>query len=80
MYKLITKIIVFRLKPSLPKIISPSQASFLANRKAVDHAIIIQKFIAYFIKMKGKQGNMILKIDLEKAFYRLEWSFIKDAL
>lgn len=63
LYRLITKITVFRITPFLSKIIGPSQASFLANRKASDHAIIIQEFITHFKKIKGKQGNMILKID-----------------
>jgi len=30
--------------------------------------------------MKGKNANMILKIDLEKAFDRLKWPFIRDTL
>lgn len=30
--------------------------------------------------MKGKKANMILKIDLEKAFDRLKWSFIYHTL
>lgn len=80
LYKLITKIIVFRMKPLLHKINGPSQASFLQNRRASDHATTIQEFITHFKKIKGQQGSMILKIDLEKAFDRLEWSFIKDTL
>lgn len=79
-YKTVTKIIVNRIKPILHTIISPTQANFLANRNASDHAIIIQEFITHFRKMKGKEVNMILKIDLEKAFDKLEWSFIKDTL
>lgn len=80
LYKLIIKIIVFRMKPLFHKIIGPSQASFFQNRRASDHAIIVQEFITHFKKIKGKQGSMILKIDLEKIFNRLEWSFIRDTL
>lgn len=31
-------------------------------------------------KMKGKKGTTALKIDLEKIFDRLEWSFIRETL
>lgn len=68
MYKLMIKIIVNRIKPILPSIIGPSQASFLSNRRASDNAIIVQKYISHFKKMKGKNANMILKIDLKKSF------------
>lgn len=30
--------------------------------------------------MRGKDGNITLKIDLEKAFNMIEWSYIKDTL
>ena len=29
---------------------------------------------------KGKVGFMVVKIDLEKAYDRLEWSFVRDTL
>ncbi|XP_070020817.1 secreted RxLR effector protein 78-like [Nicotiana tabacum] len=77
-YKTMTKIIVNRIKFYLPYIIGPNQASFLSNRKALDNASIVQEYITHFGKMEGKSSNMILKIDLEKAFDRLEWSFIKQ--
>nr|XP_016438114.1 PREDICTED: uncharacterized protein LOC107764104 [Nicotiana tabacum] len=80
MYKLITKIIVNRIKPLLQNIIGPTQASFLANIRVVDNAIMVQEYITHFQNMKGKNANMILKVDLEKAFDRLEWSFIRESL
>lgn len=79
-YKIITKIIVNRIKPHLDTIISFTQARFSANKKAADYVIIVQEYITHFRKIKGKRANMILKIDLEKAFDRIEWSFIHDFL
>jgi len=29
---------------------------------------------------KGKRGRMAIKIDLEKAYDRLQWSFIRNTL
>lgn len=77
-YKIITKIIANRIKSFIQSIIEPSQASFIANRRASDHAIVVQEIMSHFGKMKGKTGCMTLKIDLEKTFDRIEWSYIKD--
>lgn len=30
--------------------------------------------------MNGKKGFMAIKVDLEKAYDRLEWSFVKEIL
>jgi len=40
-YKIITKIIVARLRPHLDKLISPHQTVFVPGRKGVDNAIIM---------------------------------------
>ncbi|KAF3661675.1 hypothetical protein FXO37_12812 [Capsicum annuum] len=77
-YKIITKIIAYRLKQHLPTLISYTQSSFLSNRRTTDNAIIVQEYITHFAKMRGKKANMILKTDLEKAFDRIEWSFIRE--
>ena len=34
----------------------------------------------YFKKIKGKSGYMVVKLDMEKAYDRLEWDFIKVIL
>lgn len=79
-YKFVAKIIVNRINPYLSSIIRSSQDSFLANRRSLDHAILIQEYITYFSKIRVKNCNMILKINLEKSFDKIEWSFIKDTL
>ena len=77
---MITKIIVARLRPYLDKLISPMQTTFVTGRKGIDNIIIAQEIIHSLGKKKGRTGYMALKIDLEKAYDKLEWSFIRDML
>ena len=79
-YKIVTKIIVARLRPHLDKIISPFQSAFVPEKKGVDNTIIVQEMIHTLSRKKGKVGYMALKIDLEKTYDKLEWSFIRDML
>lgn len=75
-YKAITKIISCRLRPFMSKLIRPCQTSFLESRQTSNNVIIVLEIINHYRKMKGKESNMILKLDLEKAFDKIEWSFI----
>ena len=79
-YKIITKIIVARLRPYLDKLVSPLQTAFVPGRKGIDNAIIVQEIIHTLSRKKGKVGYMAIKIDLKKAYDKLEWSFIRDML
>ena len=75
-YKVVTKIIVARLRPILDKLISPLQTAFVPGRKGIDNVIIAQEIIHSLGKKRGKTGYMALKIDLEMAYDKLEWGFI----
>ena len=79
-YKIVSKILVQRLRPLLPSLVSPMQVAFLEGRRSTDNVIIAQELIYSLKGRKGKDGYMIVKIDLEKAYDRLEWSFIKMVL
>ncbi|KAK9997319.1 hypothetical protein SO802_022005 [Lithocarpus litseifolius] len=79
-YKIITKILVARIRPFLDKLISPYQAAFVLGRKGMDNVIIAHELIHTISRKKGNVGYMVIKIDLEKAYGRLERSFIKDVL
>ena len=65
--KVVTKLIVTRIRPILPRLISPLQKTFFLGGKGVDNAIIVQEMIHYMSKKKGSSGVMAIKIDLEKA-------------
>lgn len=40
-FKIATKMIVNRLKPILPDIISPVQASFIPDRQIIDNVVVV---------------------------------------
>ena len=46
----------------------------------MDNAIVVQEFIHTISNKKGKVGYMTIKVDLEKAYDKIEWSFIREVL
>ncbi|KAK9988334.1 hypothetical protein SO802_028573 [Lithocarpus litseifolius] len=56
-YKIITKILVARIRPFLDKLISPYQATFVPGRKGVDSVIIAQELIHTISRKKGQKIN-----------------------
>ena len=79
-YKCLTKTIVYRLKPMLSDLVSPFQASFISGRCIQDNILIAQEMIHSMRKMRGRRGFFAIKIDFEKAYDRLRWSFIQNVL
>ena len=79
-YKIITKVIVNRLKPSLPSLICLTHTSFIPGRHISENIIIAQEAIYYLRNKKGKKKFMAIKIDLTKAYDMLGWDFINDTL
>ena len=76
-YKIVSKILVGRIRPLLDQLISPYQTAFVPSRRGVDNAIVMQEIIHTMGRTKGKCGDIALKIDLEKAYDKLEWGFIR---
>lgn len=75
-YKVITKILVNRLKPFLERIISPWQSTFFPNRGMSDNIVMAHKVMHYLNKKKGKVGIMALKIDMAKAYDNVQWNLL----
>ena len=77
-YKIITKVLVERLKKVMLDIISPSQSAFIGGRQITDLVLVANEIVEEY-QSKKKKG-WILKLDLEKAFDRVDWNFLEEIL
>ncbi|XP_031130731.1 uncharacterized protein LOC116032362 [Ipomoea triloba] len=66
-FKVISKVLVNRMRPIMCKLIGPHQNSFLPGRSTLDNVILTQEIIHNMHKKKGRKGLMAVKIDLQKA-------------
>ncbi|KAL5563120.1 hypothetical protein UlMin_032867 [Ulmus minor] len=79
-YKVISKILANRVMPLLNKLICPTQNTFVPGRSIHDNSVLIQEVLHAMKKKRGGQAWMAMKIDLQKAYDRLSWNFLKYVL
>ena len=77
-YKMISKIIVDRLKPFLSKFISKEQFGFLDNRQVLD-AIGTTQECLHTVKAKNIR-SVVMKLGLAKAYDKVNWDFLRLVL
>ena len=80
-YKLISKVLANRLKPLLPSIVSENQSAFQAGKMITDNILMAFETLPYIKNdQTGNTGSMALKLDISKAYNRVEWSFVECLL
>ncbi|GKV15133.1 hypothetical protein SLEP1_g25935 [Rubroshorea leprosula] len=81
LYKVISKVLTNRLKSILPQIISNNQSAFVPGRLIYNNVTVAFEAIHHLKhKRVGHRGDMAVKLDLSKAFDRVEWNFLEDIM
>ncbi|XP_050378368.1 uncharacterized protein LOC126795602 [Argentina anserina] len=78
---IISKLLANRLKPLLPSLISKQQNAFVPGRLIQDNLILAHEAYHYLKLKRSKKGHeFALKLDMQKAYDRVEWDFLEAAL
>lgn len=77
-YKILTRVLSLRLGKVLPRILSPSQTYCVKWRDIADTVCSIRDVVD--LMREQPRGGYVLKLDQEKAFDRVEHSFLFEVL
>lgn len=58
----------------MPYVVSKNQSNLVVCRATIDNILVLQETLHSMKHLDGKKGYMIVKLDQEKAYDRLEWS------
>ncbi|XP_019190614.1 PREDICTED: uncharacterized protein LOC109185072 [Ipomoea nil] len=80
-YRIMAKVITARMKPLMGDIISDTQSAFISDRLITDN-ILIAAEVGHFLNRKqcGVTGWGALKLDMAKAYDRVEWPFLRGMM
>ncbi|GJW51553.1 RNA-directed DNA polymerase, eukaryota, reverse transcriptase zinc-binding domain protein, partial [Tanacetum coccineum] len=79
LYKCISKILTERIKSVLEKIVCINQSAFIPGRQIQDNILITQELLRGYNRKNGPK-RCALKIDLQKAYDTVNWSFLRSIL
>lgn len=69
------------MKGLLGNVLSNTQSAFISERLISEKIMISYEVLNYLKRKKnGKDGYMGLKLDMSKAYERIEWDFLKAIL
>ncbi|GKE50488.1 putative RNA-directed DNA polymerase, eukaryota, reverse transcriptase zinc-binding domain protein, partial [Tanacetum coccineum] len=77
-YKIIAKILANRLSKVVSSVVGDVQMAYIRGRQIIDGSLMVDEIIAW--DKKHKKCLMFFKVDFEKAFDSLSWSFLFSVL
>ena len=80
-YKIISKMLANMLKLILPRLISSNQSAFVLGKLITDNVLVAYETLhSMHCRRTGKKESMALKLDISKAYDRVEWLFLKGIM
>ena len=77
-FKICSKACTTRLSPVAHRIISRNQSAFIRGRNILEGPLALQEII-HSLK-RTRQPAILLKLDFEKAYDRVNWEFLRQVL
>jgi hypothetical protein len=79
-YKICSMAIANRLRQIIDVVISEEQSPFIPGRLITDNVLIAYESIHYLKWKKGQTGACAMKLDMTKAYDRVEWSYLRTIM
>jgi len=78
LYKIITKVLSGRFKAVIPMVIDENQSAFLKDRGMLESVLMANEVIEEV--RRSRKSGVFFKVDFEKAYNSVRWSFLLDML
>lgn len=78
LYKIISKVLACRLRLVIGEVVSATQSAFIQGRQILDSTLIANECVDSMKKCKNKW--VVCKVDMEKAYDRVDWDLLFWAL
>jgi len=77
-FKIFTKVLANRLTVVADKVVRKSQTTFMPGRNILEGVVILHETVHEL--HKKKKNGVILKLDFEKAYDKVNWSFVQQTM
>ena len=78
LYKLLAKVLAYRLKKMMGKVVSKYQNAFVEGRQILDVVLIANEAIDTMLR--SNRVGVLCKLDIEKAYNHVSWKFLLEVL
>ncbi|CAN0914973.1 Transposon TX1 uncharacterized 149 kDa protein [Linum grandiflorum] len=81
LYRLVAKVLANRLRRIMPNLVAEEQSAFVTGRSIVDNILIaFETLHGMKLRRRAKHGEVAIKIDISKAYDRVDWRYLEEIL